>query len=329
LNLAGAWPNVKIGSLPAAAPDGPAFQPLLLLDATTSVGSAPTPDGTRLRLLAFPVNGRPEVLRTLPLTADPRFEGLTADGDRLAWAETTTDAQGRGSTALYTASVSQLGRPPRLLTTDTGAITFFNSQYDLVIAEDRLHWVAVGPAESPLTELRSVALTGGDVRVRAESGSWARSAWPWLVSAVTVQSGEVQLRDLAARKRFTVPAEPTELVTCSPRWCRVQVLAGDGPSRLDLMRSDGRDRRRMAGATETAAIIDVAVLDRFEVLTRPGQEGTAVSNQDLLLYDLTSKRTILVATGVGTIIYRAGWLWWSTGDVDDVVWRSLDLRALT
>jgi hypothetical protein len=328
LTLSAAWPSARVGPLPASMPDGPAYSPLYLLDVRTSVGTAPTADGTRLRLLLRIGDGAPRELRSLAMDADPLFGGLTSAGDLIVWAETTTETGGRTVTRLYAVD-RRSAAPPRLLTGDTGAIAFFNSQYDLVIADDRVHWVAVGPSEEPVTELRSVPLAGGTVTTRTEPGPWARSAWPWLVSAVTVQSGEAQLRDLVARKRFTVPAAATELVTCSPRWCRVQVIAGGGPARLDLMRPDGTDRRRIAGPTETAAVVDVAVLDRFEVLTRAGQGGGAVNDQDLLLYDVQTQRTAAVATGVGTVVCRAGLLWWSTGDVDDAAWHSLDLRTLT
>lgn len=337
LTLAGAWPQARVGSLPAAAPEGPAYQPLFVLDGQTSVGTAPTPDGTRQRLLLISGDGPPRELRSLPISVDPTFGAVTADGDLLAWAETTNDASGQAGTRLYAVNWRSAGAP-RLLTGDTGAVVFFNSQYDLVIAEDRLHWVSVSPSEERFTEMRSVPLAGGAVTVRTEPGEWAWSAWPWLVSAASGQdgpgaaagvTGEVQLRDIQQRKRFTVPAGATELVTCSPVWCRVQVLSADGPARLDLMRPDGGDRRQMAGPAETAAVTDVALLDRFEPLTRVGAQGAAVSNQELLLYDAKRRQTVAIASGVGTVVARAGILWWSTGDLETTAWHTLDLRELS
>jgi hypothetical protein len=328
LTLDAAWPGVKVGSVPASVPDGPAYDPLYLLDARTSVGTAPTADGTRLRLLLRAGDGAPRELRSLPMKDQPLFGGVTAAGDDLAWAESVTGPDGGAISTMWTVNW-RANRPPRALTRDTGAVAFFNSQYDLVIARGRLHWVAVGRGEKPVTEVRSVALTGGAVTVRRESGPWALSAWPWLVTAVTAPSVEVQLRNLEKGTRITVPAAGSELVTCSSSWCRTQVIAGDGPTRLDLMRPDGSDRRQVGGADHTSPIIDVAVLDRFELLTRVGEVGTPTSNQELLMYDLARKRTVTVGTGVGMVVSRAGMLWWSTGDTEQLSWHTLDLHGLS
>jgi hypothetical protein len=272
-------------------------------------------------------DGPPRVLRSLPMKDQPLFGGVTAAGDDLAWAESVAGPDGSAVSTMWTVNW-RANQPPRALTRDTGAVAFFNSQYDLVIAKSRLHWVAVGPGEKPVTEIRSVALTGGAVTVRRESGPWALSAWPWLVTAVTAPSVEVQLRSLEKGTRITVPATGSELVTCSSSWCRTQVIAGDGPTRLDLMRPDGSDRRQVGGGDDTSPIIDVAVLDRFELLTRVGEVGTPTSNQELLMYDLARKRLVTVATGVGMVVSRAGMLWWSTGDTERLSWHTLDLRAL-
>jgi hypothetical protein len=327
LTLSTAWPKAMTGSIPASAPEGPAFDPLYLLDGQTAVGTAATPDGTRLRLLLRAGTGAPRELRSLPIDADPLFGGVTAAGDDLAWSESTAGTGGRAVTRMWTVNWRS-GDAPRMLTGNTGAVAFFNSQYDMVIANGRLHWVAVAPSEEPATEIRSVALAGGKVTVREEPGPWALSAWPWLVSAVTAATAEVQLRNLEAGTRRTVPAEASELVTCSPAWCRTQVIASEGPARLDMMRPDGSDRRPIAGAIETAPIIDVALLDRYELLTRPGRSGTSTSNQELLLYDIPRKRTVLIDNGVGTVVSRAGIMWWSTGDAERMAWHTLDLHTL-
>jgi hypothetical protein len=327
LTLATAWPKATVGAVPASAPDGPAYDPLYLLDAKTSVGTAASPDGTRMRLLLRAGNAAPRVLRSLPIKSDPLFGGVTAAGDDLAWAESTAGAGGQAVTRLWTVNWRS-GAAPRTLTADTGAVAFFSSQYDLVIANGRLNWVAVAPTRDPITEVRSVSLTGGPVSVRKEPGPWALSAWPWLVSAITAPSADVQLRNLETRKRITVPTEAAELITCSPAWCRAQVLAGNGPTRLDLMRPSGSERRQIAGAAETVPIVDVAVLDRFELLTRAGTVGSPTSSQELLLYDIPRKRTVIVANGVGMVVSRAGMLWWSTGDAERLAWHVLDLRTL-
>ncbi|MFD0741620.1 hypothetical protein ACFQ1L_06660 [Phytohabitans flavus] len=165
--------------------------------------------------------------------------------------------------------------------------------------------------------------------VRDEPGAWALSAWPWLVSAGSGQTGPVQLRNLDTQQVTTVDATATELATCGPAWCRVLVLAGEGPSRIDLMRPDGGDRRRVAGGAATASVIDVALLDRFEVLSQSGGDGSApISSQQLLLYDLKEQRVVVVADGVGIVQSRGGLLWWSTGDNETTAWHTIDLRTL-
>jgi hypothetical protein len=58
------------------------------------------------------------------------------------------------------------------------------------------------------------------------------------------------------------------MVACGPAWCRVLVIGPGGqPARTDVMRPTGADRRVAAGNT-TAGVLDVALLDRFEVLTQ-------------------------------------------------------------
>ena len=129
---------------------------------------------------------------------------------------------------------------------------------------------------------------------------------------------------------MTVAAPPTELVTCSNTWCRVLVLSTSAaPSQMDLMRPDGTDRQKVAAGQVSASISDVAVLDRFEVLSQSGSDGSPVSSQQLLLYDIAKRRTVPVATGVGTVACRGGLLWWSTGDNESLTWHTLDLRTLT
>ncbi|GGK30058.1 hypothetical protein GCM10010124_23520 [Pilimelia terevasa] len=323
--LGEAYPAARTGALPAHLPDGPAYDPALLLDADTSVGTAPTPDGRTLRLVLHR-GGQARTLRALPVGADPLFGGLTVAGDTLIWAETVSGTGGAASSSLWTAAARGAGEPVRL-TADTGALAFFHSAYDLVVAEDRLRWVAVGAGATPVTQLRSVPLTGGAVTVRDLPGQWTQSAWPWLVSAAE-DHGQPARFNLATNQRAEVPAGTSDLVACGPQWCRVQVLGDAGPSRLDAMRPDGGGRREIAGPGTSAAVTDVAVLDRFEVLTRASEQGAADSQQELLLYDLARRRMLVVAQGVGLVNSRDGWLWWSTGGTGNTRWHTLDLRAL-
>lgn len=322
--VAEVWPAAEIAEMSANLPDGPAYSPMLFLDTTTSIGTSPSPDGVALRLVIRSGDAVRE-LRRLPLASTPQFGGFTTDGSTLAWSESVADADGRGSTELWAAEWDGTG--PRRLTSDTGDVVFFNSQYDMVINEDQLYWVAVAPDPEPATELRSVPLTGGEVTVRTDPGAWALSAWPKMVSAGSGETGPIRIRDLAQRRITDVPAGPTELVTCGPTWCRVLVLAADGPGRIDLMRPDGTDRRRVGDGTVTASTIDVAVLDRFEVLSL--SSANAFTNaQQLIVYDLQLDEAVVVADGVGMVLCRGGMLWWSVGDNETTAWHQLDLRTL-
>lgn len=262
------WPDARPVEIPAALPDGPAYSPVFFLDARASVGTAPSPEGTHLRLVLRTADGAIRELRRLPIADDPQYAGFARAGDEFAWAESTIGSDGRGRTELWVVNLPS-AQPARRVTSDSGDVVFFNSQYDMVINSGRLHWASVAPGEQTATEIRSVALTGGEVSIRTEPGAWSVSAYPWLASAGTGTSGPVQLRDLEQRKVIEVDATGSELVTCSPTWCRVLVLGAVGPGRIELMRPDGTSRQRVAGGVATAAVIDVAVLDRFEVLSSP------------------------------------------------------------
>ncbi|GAA0817596.1 hypothetical protein [Spirilliplanes yamanashiensis] len=315
------WPGATRADIPGSVPDGPSYQPVWFLSATDSIGTAPTPDASALRLLRRAADGTVTELHRVPLSGNPTYGGFTASADTFAFSVSVAD----GGTTLYALPLA--GGAVRRLTGDTGDIVFFNSQYDMVIAEGRLHWVAVAAGDEPATELRSVALTGGAVRTTVQRGAWARAAWPYLVSASN-QLGPVQVRNLATNRVTEVATGGTELATCSSAWCRVLVLAGDAPARTDLMRPDGTDRRRVIGGDGNAATVDVAILDRFEIVSAAGSDNGTTSSQQLFVHDLTTKETVQVATGVGVVICRGGILWWSTGDVDDTVWHTLDLRTV-
>jgi hypothetical protein len=222
------------------------------------------------------------------------------------------------------------GTPATAITADTGDVIFYNSQYDLVVENNQVHW-ATARANEAVTEIRSVPVTGGKVAVRRVDGAYALSAWPWLTSAGAVQDGPVELRNLADGQRLTVPGSPNELVTCGPVWCRVLVLGAAGqPARTDLMRPDGGDRSRVAGGGITSAALDVALVGRFEVLSLTADGDTeASSSLKVMLYDLTTKRLVVLAAGVATVQARGPVVWWSTGSDEAVAWYSLDLRTLT
>ncbi|MEJ3743269.1 hypothetical protein WEI85_08290 [Actinomycetes bacterium KLBMP 9797] len=324
------WPDARRADIPGTLPDGTAYNPAYFLDERTSVGTAPDASGGSVRLVLRAADGTIRELRRLPSAVGPQFAGFTRAGDDLAWAESATGKDGATKTTMWRVGVAAGGAPLQI-TDDTGDVVFFNSEYDMLIERGRLYWAAVAPGRDTATEVRSAPLTGGPVDVRTEPGAWALSGWPWLVSAGSGQSGPVRMRDLDSGREQAIDATANELVTCGPTWCRVLVLAGNGPARSELMRPDGADRQQVATGTATASIIDVAVLDRFEVLSEDSSSlAQAVGGQRLVLYDLKTKQTSTVADTAGMVLYRGGVLWWSTGDEGQTTaWHTLDLRSLS
>ncbi|GIE48597.1 hypothetical protein Ani05nite_21310 [Amorphoplanes nipponensis] len=320
--LATAWPGAQRAELPGNLRDGPLYHPGLFLDARTSVGTAPSPDGTAERLVLRGADGAVRELRRRPLSTNPDFSAFATAGDDLAWVES---ADG-GATELWTAKTS--GGPARRLTTDTGNAVFFGSQWDLVLAGGRVHWAAAGPGGEPTTEIRSVALTGGAVAVREEPGSWALTAWPWLTDGGGDQAGTTRLRNTETGRDTPVETSGPELITCAPAWCRVLVMNGDGLARIDLMHPDGSARRRIAGGAAGAAVPDVAVLDRFELLSETAPDSDLTGTAGLLVYDIKADRTVDVTPAADGVFCRNGVLWWATGDQDSLAWHTLDLRTV-
>ncbi|SNY48508.1 hypothetical protein [Paractinoplanes atraurantiacus] len=319
-----AWPGAARADLPAGLPDGPLFNPSIFLDATTAVGTAPTPSGDQARLLLRSGSEIRE-LRRVPLDGNPQFEAFTVSGDQLFWTESTA---GSTTVKIWTANLS--GNTARLLTADTGNAVFYGNQYDLVVAQGRVHWTAA-PAKGDSTketEIRSVAVTGGPVRVKLEPGQWSLSAWPWLVDDGSA-SGTPRLRNMTTTRDSPIVSNGTEQLTCGPVWCRAMVLGGDVVARIDLVRPDGTDRRRIAGGAAQSAITDVAVLDRFEILAEPTSETDMTGTAALVVYDVATGRTIDVAPAADGAFSRAGMLWWSTTTgSEEITWHSLDLRTV-
>ncbi|GAB3802709.1 hypothetical protein GCM10027605_23040 [Micromonospora zhanjiangensis] len=321
-----AWAGARRAETPGPMPDGPAYRPGYFLTLDTSVGTAPTPDGRQLRLVSRATDGTGRELRRLPITSSPQFDGFVAADGRLAWAESTVGSAGQARVRLWTADLAR-GDPPRELTADTGAVAFFNADHDMVIADGRLHWVAVAPGDEPATEIRSVALTGGPVAVRRERGAWALDRWPWLVS-VTAGVEPVRLRNLTTGVLITVKSAPTEQLSCGGTWCRVSTVSGAGPVNIDLMRPDGSDRRPVVNGVGVVSVTDVALLDRFEVYAVGAADASLTAGQHLMAYDLKTRRTVDIVPDAGVVQARAGVLWWSTGRDEATVWHAVDLRTI-
>jgi hypothetical protein len=322
VDAAAAWPQAQRADIAGNLADGPVFQPVFFIDARTAVGTAPSPDGAQLRLLVRAADGGVRELRRMPIDTGSQFAAFTPDGDRLAWAETS----GGGGTRMWIADLAA-GGPARQLTADTGDALFFDSQYDMVIADGRLHWTASGGGTTPVTEVRSVALTGGPVTVRKEPGTWVLTAWPWLADGFGDRTGTTRLRDMSGFRDVKVPSSGAELVTCTPTWCRLMVMNGEGVVRVEVMHPDGTGRERVAGGEAAAALTDVMLLDRFEVLSEARPDSDVTGSERLLVYDATTKGTVDLAAEAQSAAYRGGVLWWSTGDQDNTVWHTIDLRT--
>jgi hypothetical protein len=316
-----AWPQAQRGTVPAQLPDGSTYRPGLFLDARTSIGTAATPDDRFLRLVRLGPDGAVRQLRRLPRAQHPSFPALTVTGDVLAWVESTDG----GKLRLLVAGRD--GAAPRQLTADLGRAQFYRSEHDLVIADGRVHWVAADRGD--VTLVRSVALAGGPVRTLRQPGSWKLSAYPWLVDGVNDSSGSTLLRNLATGRDTPVRGAGARTTTaCGPAWCRVASLTRDGENRIEVMRPDGGDRARIAGDTAATVLVDVAPLDRFEVLARIGPNSELTGNNELIAVEIATRRTVIVSPDAGSVAYRGGMLWWSTGKLDAVVWHALDLRTV-
>ncbi|MDT5042364.1 MAG: hypothetical protein QOE51_3349 [Actinoplanes sp.] len=316
-----AWPSAQRADMSGNLGDGPLFAPGYFLDVRTAVGTAPSPDGASVRLLVRTGSSVREI-RRLPAARTPYFANFAAAGDDLVWTESTDAAP----IQVWAVNLRD-GSPARRLTTDTGNAVFYDSQYDLVIADGRVHWTAATLKGAETTEIRSVPLAGGAVEVRREPGSWALTSWPWLTNGLD-QPSTSRLRNMATNRDVTVDNAGTELSTCSSTWCRVMVMNSNGLARIDLMHPDGTARRQIAGSAALAAITDVAVLDRFAVLDEAGPASDLTGTAQLLVYDIANKRTVDISADVTAAFSRGGVLWWSTGNQDAPIWHSLDLRTV-
>lgn len=316
-----AWPRAQRADLPAHLADGPLYQPLMFLDARVSVGTAPSPDGTGLRLVLRGADGAVREMRRLPLDDDPAYDHVAVAGDELVWVETT----GRAGFRLWTADLRG-GTPARHLTADVGNAVFRGSQFDLVIGDGRVHWVAAA-AGAGQTQIRSVALTGGPVDVRTEAGTWALTAWPWLVEATVDVTGATRLRNLLTHRDRAVANTGLQTMACTPVWCRA-TSAPAGDLTIDLVHPDGTGRRRIASGSVGPALADVAVLDRFEVLSQPDADTDVTGISRLVVYDIDNRRTVDVSADVSNAAAGNGVLFYATGVAGGTAWHSIDLRTV-
>ena len=315
-----AWPRAEHGVTPANLPDHTAYQPAMFLDARTSVGTAPTPDGKSLRLLLVGAEQPVRQLRRVPYTQGPSFQAFTVTGDALIWAEGE-----RGKIQIWRAGLRD-SKPPQQLTADAGDAALYGSQYDLTVNDGTVYWAASG---LNVTEVRSIALTGGPGNTRTVPGEWTLSAWPWLVNGLTASGGTTLLKNITTSQEVPVAQTGSRSVTqCSPTWCQVATLSRDGGSRIDLIHPDGTARQQIADDTAQTVIADVAPLDRYEVYSKIGPNSDLTGNVQLLVFELATRRTVEVSPDAGRVSYRNGVLSWATGTQDTYIWHALDLRTI-
>ncbi|SMC49755.1 hypothetical protein [Lentzea albidocapillata] len=281
-----AWPGARIVTAPGNLPDGAVFAPL-------------SPD-----LRAGESGGRLVVDGSVIRTGASRY---VLDDAMLVWLE-----PGTGLFALAD-SVAEL------VTTDIGNVVVLDSQYDLAVHDGLVSWAATGPEGT--TEIRTVPLAGGAVEKVVLPGRLALTEWPFATSSEVEQGGPSVLVDVRTSARTVVNGQSYELIDCTPSWCRTEVLRQGGSARLDLMRPDGTERRRIGGSGLRPAVPDVLLLDRFAVLVDD-------SRGVLCLYDVDRGQLADLASSFGTVVARGNAVWWSTGDNTALTWNSIDLGEL-
>ncbi len=327
-SLAGVFPAAKPWTFSGELPGGRSYQPFLIVDRTTSIGLTTNSDATRSTLIVR-VGDEIRVLHQVGGAQLPStVAAVTLHGDDLFWLETGEDADGARMTTLWRAGLR--GGEPSRLATDASDVRYVDSAFDLQVADGALHWAAAAPGRADAGEVRSVSIKGGPVRVRRLTHPYALTAWPWATTSGTGRPGPVEMLNLDTGARRTIPAGPKEILDCSPVWCRITTLVNQGRDlTVDVKRVDGTGRRAIGGITRTPLNTDVALLDRFEVLSSPVSTSAIASSVRLSLHDLRDDRVVTLESaasdGFGS---RSGFVWWSTGDNETVQWHVLDLREL-
>ncbi|MER7276204.1 hypothetical protein ABT369_17280 [Dactylosporangium sp. NPDC000244] len=316
-----AWPAAVVAEADGTLADGTRYAPGIYLDATTSVGVAPTPDGTAQRVLLRTGAGVRELAR-VARDRYPRFTSFTADAGAVYWVESTATTTQPLQHRIWRAPVDG-GAEGVPLTADTGDGEFPGGEHDLVVRGGRVSWAA---AQGPDTAIRSVPVTGGAVSVTTVDGAYELSAWPWLQTATAArQSGRQELRNLETGARVTIVRSAAETVDCGPVWCRSIVSAGSGgDTSYAVLHPDGTGRRRVGGVDTFPATGAVALLDRFEPVLQTGTRSAYDSSHRLSLYDLRHDRLVTLADDTDEVLARGHVVWWRQG----TTWRALDLGRL-
>jgi hypothetical protein len=139
--------------------------------------------------------------------------------------------------------------------------------------------------------------------------------------------GTTRLHDMTTGRQVRVSTSARELASCTPTWCRVMVMnPGGALASIDLMHPDRSGRRRIAGSGAQAVVTDIAVLDRFEILSEPSPDSDLTGTAGLLVYDIATGRTVTLSAAASGVYTHDGILWWSTGETD-LIWHVLDLHT--
>ena len=323
--LSEVWPAARPVTLAQARAGGASYEPRLVLDAARSVGLLTGADGAvSLVLLTGADPDHPRTLHTTTMAEMVVFDAITATSGQVYWMASAPDEQGVAQSTLWAADLS--GGPSRLVTTETGHPQSQGSQYDLQVADGRVRWVAVRSVDPAAAELRSVATTGGAVEVKPLDRSYTMTAWPWLAADSDGSGGAVQLVNAVTGEHITVATAKGDRVRCGPAWCRSATPGPSGDS-ITMLRPKGGERYRIEGDGEIGTV-DVAIADRFELLTVVVPTGAQPEREALTLFDLRGGRSVFVDV-VTSRAARDGWMWWETiSDSGVGTWHLLDLTSL-
>jgi hypothetical protein len=172
-----------------------------------------------------------------------------------------------------------------------------------------------------VTEIRTVSVNGGAVSVDPLQGAFQLAGWPWLSTVNIGVDAPIELRNLETDERTVVRAQSSELMACSPKWCRALIVGTTASSTIiEMVKPDGSLRLRTADGSVAASTVDVALLDRYEIYSYSGGK--------LVLFDLETRKPAVIGHGVTQVVSRGPMLWWTTGDNETTAWHVLDLREL-
>lgn len=346
-----AWPQATIHSLPWRWPDGSVYVPHVVVDPSTSVGMRTITNqdsGVANQLVVRRGEEEPRVLRVYTGT-DRWFAAATVWRDDVFWTEASRDSRRRAITTVWRSGLST-GEPVQLAQHLGGP---YGSGSDLVVAEGRVHWISETPAGF---QVHSVPAEGGPVTSRELDRPYTFATWPWLSTAATGQPGPGVLLNLDTGQTITVPPDPPggtvppaaasvgpsdqgtavlSFVDCTPAWCRITTEdAANERIRFTARRPDGTGEQPLGDNQLRPLIIQVGLLDRFEVLGSAPWDS-AGGRQWVWLHDLTTGQRVLLSedatVGVGTGGVGTGgyYLWWTVMVGEQTQWRLLDLRQLS